>query len=217
VNEYVQATNTNTMNPGNSDFTGSIWYKTDDAGGEMFLYHKRSGGGNGEYGLVIDGTTLTAFVEDKEADSALASYTNAVVNDGEWHHVAVTWDTSAGLLTVYLDAVSVATATNTAVGSVGPGAALYFGASQDDDRYFVGNLDEPSLWKGVAMSLTEVEELYNNGVPNDLSQHTHEAELVHWWRNGDGDTFPTLTDNAGARNGTMTNMEAGDIVQDSPS
>ena len=38
-----------------------------------------------------------------------------------------------------------------------------------------------------------------------------------WLRNGDGDTYPTITDNGSAGNdGTMTNMDSGDIVEDTP-
>jgi len=38
-----------------------------------------------------------------------------------------------------------------------------------------------------------------------------------WLRNGDGDTYPTITDNGSASNdGTMTNMATEDIVEDTP-
>ena len=38
-----------------------------------------------------------------------------------------------------------------------------------------------------------------------------------WLRNGDEDTYPTITDNGSASNdGTMTNMDASDIVEDTP-
>ena len=40
---------------------------------------------------------------------------------------------------------------------------------------------------------------------------------LSWWRMGDGDTFPTLTDNgSGGNDGTMTNMSSGNIVEDVP-
>jgi len=40
---------------------------------------------------------------------------------------------------------------------------------------------------------------------------------IAWYRNGDGDTYPTIIDNgSGGNNGTMTNMDAGDIVSDVP-
>ena len=40
---------------------------------------------------------------------------------------------------------------------------------------------------------------------------------IAWYRMGDGDTYPTITDNgSGGNDGTMTNMDAGDIVSDVP-
>ena len=38
----------------------------------------------------------------------------------------------------------------------------------------------------------------------------------HWWRMGDGDTFPTLTDVNGGLDATMVNMTVADIVSDVP-
>jgi len=67
------------------------------------------------------------------------------------------------------------------------------------------------------LSLAEVTEIYNGGAPTNLLAHSAAANLVGWLRMGDGDTFPTLTDNStGGNDGTMTNMEAGDIVNDAP-
>ena len=54
--------------------------------------------------------------------------------------------------------------------------------------------------------------LYNSGCPANPSTTNLEA----YWRMGDGDTFPTITDNQGSNNGTMTNMEAGDITTETP-
>ena len=58
--------------------------------------------------------------------------------------------------------------------------------------------------------------LYNSGVPFDLS--TLSTEPKHWWRMGDGDTYPNLQDNGTEANCTfvMYNMTSSDIVSDVP-
>ena len=70
------------------------------------------------------------------------------------------------------------------------------------------------------LSAAEVTQLYNSGVPTNLAAdeggYASSADLTHWWRMGDEDTYPTITDNAGSINGTMTNMTSGDIVEDVP-
>lgn len=59
-------------------------------------------------------------------------------------------------------------------------------------------------------------ELYNSGSPFDLNTLTNDPS--HWWKMGDGDTYPTLIDHAtnGNTDLTMNNMTIADIVTDSP-
>ena len=67
----------------------------------------------------------------------------------------------------------------------------------------------------------QISVLYNSGEPTNLAadsgSYTSSGDLTHWWRMGDGDTYPTITDNEGSEDGTMTNMTSGDLVEDVPS
>ena len=66
--------------------------------------------------------------------------------------------------------------------------------------YADGHIDEVAIFN-TELSATDVENIYNSGLPNDL---TGTSGLVSWWRMGDGDTAPTITDNGGGgNNGTM--------------
>jgi len=53
-------------------------------------------------------------------------------------------------------------------------------------------------------------------VPFDFSTLTTEPK--HWWRMGDGDTYPYLFDNGSEANCifVMNNMTSADIVSDTP-
>jgi hypothetical protein len=55
---------------------------------------------------------------------------------------------------------------------------------------------------------------YGSGSPHDLSLLGTAPN--HWWRTGDGDTYPTISDNIGSVDFTMINMTAADIVNDVP-
>ena len=47
--------------------------------------------------------------------------------------------------------------------------------------------------------------------------YTRADNIQAYWRMGDGDTFPTILDNSSnSNNATMTNMDAGDIEEDTP-
>jgi hypothetical protein len=65
-----------------------------------------------------------------------------------------------------------------------------------------GNIEEQSVFTSALIS-TEVSAIYNNGLPTDLSS---ESNILAWYRCGDNDTAPTLTDNIGSNDGTMTNF-----------
>jgi len=78
---------------------------------------------------------------------------------------------------------------------------------RNDDK-----VDEIAIW--ATDESANVAAIYNSGVTQDLSLLA--SPPVNWWRMGDDDTFPTLTDNIGTLDFTMTNMTAGDIVNDTP-
>ena len=142
------------------------------------------------------------------------------VNDGNWHHLAWTYDSTAvtsAAINMYVDGVNqYSNATNTSYWSRVI-KYKYFGkvVSAGVSDYFIGNQDEISIW-GTALSAADVLTLYNSGTPTDLSSALATAP-DGWWRNGDGDVFPNLTDNSANSNTVvMTNMLAGDIVTDVP-
>lgn len=85
-------------------------------------------------------------------------------------------------------------------------------------NYFVGNIDEVTLWS-KKLSLAEVSELHNAGIPNDPSVRSMSANLVNHYRMGDNQTFPTIINQVGAyENLTCTNMVDGptNFVMDVP-
>ena len=76
-------------------------------------------------------------------------------------------------------------------------------------------IDEVAVYKD-ALTAGEVTTIYNAGTPNDLSGLASYGDNDSWYRMGDDDTFPTLTDNTSSNNATMTNMTIGNIVNDTP-
>ena len=85
-------------------------------------------------------------------------------------------------------------------------------------QFYEGNIDEVAIFN-TELSSSDVTAIYNSGVPNNLNDLS--TPPVSWYRNGDPNgqaSYPTITDDGSASNdGTMTNMIAGDIVEDTPS
>lgn len=75
-------------------------------------------------------------------------------------------------------------------------------------------VDEVAVWDTDQSS--NVSNIYNSGTPFNLS--TLGTQPTHWWRMGDGDTFPYLQDSGTAANCVfqMYNMTVADIVSDVP-
>ena len=149
------------------------------------------------------------------------------LNTAAWVHLAFTVSTPGGngtasVAKIYLDAVEVLSVTATVTQSdysaarCSVGGAINYGT-----KPYENSIDEVSWWDDVALDATAITAIYNSGVPIDLStnsgNYNNSSDLVHWWRMGDGDTYPTLQDSVGSLDLTMTNMEAGDIVSDVPS
>ncbi len=134
---------------------------------------------------------------------------NAVVSNGTWTHVVFSFDGSNG--TIYINGSTVpqtyTVTTNTSwwwddlLPTQQRLGILRVNGYSAQQRYN-GNIEEQSVFTS-ALSSTEVSAIYNNGLPTDLSS---QSNILAWYRCGDGDTAPTLIDNIGSNNGTMTNF-----------
>ena len=146
-----------------------------------------------------------------------ASTTDVIEGDGLWHHIGATWD-SSGDLKLYLDGVLKETKSSLPT-IVGTAVTSSIGNNASSGQYFLGKIDEVSLFN-VELSAANVTTLYNDGLPYTVAADTG---LIGWWRMGDGTltgdpiaTFPTIPDETGNNDGTMTNMTSTDFEADVP-
>jgi len=121
------------------------------------------------------------------------------VSVGSWQHFVMTWN-GTNTMTVYKDGTQVCTKVQSAtISSNTDKVKLGRRAGWGN---LLGKLDEVAIFN-TELSSINVTSIYNGGVPNDISS----LSPLSWWRCGDGDTAPTLTDNgSGGNNGTMTNF-----------
>ena len=145
--------------------------------------------------------------------------TDVIEGDGLWHHIVVSWDVSGDLLSLYLDGVLKDTTASLPT-IVGSGVTSSIGNNANSGQYFLGNIDEVSLFN-LELTASQVTTLYNDGLPYTVAADTG---LIGWWRMGDGGiignpiaTFPTIPDDSSnSNNGTMTNMTSIDFEADVP-
>ena len=75
-------------------------------------------------------------------------------------------------------------------------------------------MSNASLWN-TALTSAQVTEIYNEGVPSNLNNHSAYSNLVSWWQLGSNSSFNTnwtVLDEKGSNDGTSVNMAEDDIV-----
>lgn len=147
---------------------------------------------------------------------------------GSWAHVIITYDggttgaSSADVsdyysrFEIFIDGVSQTTSNNH--NNYGWTGALE-GQNLRVGRFSSGNylqggakVEELAVWNSDQTS--NVSDIYNSGATHDLEDLA--TPPTHWWRMGDGDTYPNIQDNVGSVIFVMYNMTAADIVTDAP-
>ena len=212
VDDYVDCGDNDNLSFGNgstdSPFSISAWIKMSDTSG-FRIFNKYTGSIN-EYQFGTGGAEkLQFYVFDSTSNFKYrARLYNTILNTGQWYHVVATYSGVGGTnaqngIKIYVDGVRVddTTISGGSYNAMGNKTTpVYIGKL--DSSYSDGNIDEVSIFN-TELSQSDITSIYNGGVPNDLTS----LSPLSWWRCGDGDTAPTLTDNgSGGNDGTMTNF-----------
>tara|TARA_R110002020_G_scaffold13205_1_gene47657 strand:- start:5 stop:724 length:720 start_codon:yes stop_codon:yes gene_type:complete len=211
VDDYVDCGDITQLNSV-SAFTISLWVKLVNTTGGDYIISKYDSGSNRIH-IIVFGNTI--YFQQANGGSA---YGTASFTSTSWTHIAMVYDGSgtgnAGRLQGYVNgsALTLSYAGTVAATTANLSGKSFIIGQQNSGFYTEGNVDEVAIFSS-SLSGSAINNIYNSGTPTDLAY----LNPVSWWRMGDGDTFPTLTDEgSGGYNGTMTNMVSGDIVADVP-
>jgi hypothetical protein len=221
VDDYVEIGSPASIQNLTSEITISAWIKAP----KTFLTQQYTLASKGEYGA--PGAQWTIQIYTANASNTNGGYfqifpqSNGItdrqslafptaIDDNQWHHIMCVNDGTD--LKIYLDGVLDAT-------GAGKGRTLYNGnrtlrlgrLTASSNNKLIGNLDEVAIF-GTALGLSDAQSIYNGGVPNDITSFNP----VSWWRMGDGSIYPTINDEIGGNDGTMTNMTSANFVNDVP-
>tara|TARA_R100001086_G_scaffold15563_1_gene7656 strand:- start:2261 stop:3085 length:825 start_codon:yes stop_codon:yes gene_type:complete len=186
----------------NTSINGQVWDFAIDTNNRIQLQYKQA----------TDSLTLTFKGNAGSKTQALASYdpVSGLEGDSTFHHIACTWDTSAGNMKLYVDG-SLRTTSNiedvvingdfddTADGTPGAagtgGVEFMAGTSFTGAADFKGYLDDFAVYSSVLTS-SEVTTLYNSGVSNQSNVNSV-GTIVAYWTFNEG-TGNVVTDRVGA-------------------
>ncbi len=128
------------------------------------------------------------------------------VRDGQWHHIAMSYNGSGDEtgVTIYVDGIESTTViqAGTISGSVQSNAPAFIGNFDAGTEYFEGQIDELMVWS-TARTAIEIK------ADKHLTRSVCDGDLVAYYQMNDGTTATVLTDKTGnGNNGILTNMNA---------
>ena len=228
TNDYIDFGDEDVFTPnasgGNRGFTMSYWVNVADTGNQQFGSKRRFAGGAQRYEwrtmVNYQSKPLVTFYGNDNENITQQFLLDTALSTGTWYHVAFTFDLADANTSIvgYVNGVKATHGSGGTYSSAGTWAAVSNTACAMDwgrvaNDYGECSLDEISLFDD-ALTEAQVQAIYNSGTPTDLSG---ESYLLGWWRMGDGDSHPTITDQSSNGNdGTMTNMDSADITTDVP-
>lgn len=201
INDYVSIENTN-LPAGNSPRSITAWIKTTKGSiGNIVSYGNGAAGEN--FNLGISGASV--FVSSWVGPQYFVTASN--VNDGEWHHVALSFDGTNAQ--TYVDGVLldnreflINTVLNTAK----------IGTRRDAEvEFFEGEIDEVSIWN-VSLNQAQIQATMNS----TLNAQSNLVALYHFNQGIAGGTntgLATATESSGNNNnGTLNNFALNDAT-----
>ncbi len=215
VDDYVDCGDNDNLSFGDSvtdsPFSISAWVKMTDATKFRIVTKAGAGSNDNEYVLITSASDqlFLQLYDSSTSNKKNRYYTTPLTSfEGQWIHIVGTYDGRGGStayngIKLYLNGTRVDDASGgggTYVAMHNTTALLEIGKLSTSTAN--GLIDEVAVFNSE-LSASDVTNIYDNGVPNDISS----LSPLSWWRCGDGDTSPTLTDNgSGGNNGTMTNF-----------
>lgn len=211
-------------------WTIAFWLKpTNSTSGRVLFYYGSNDTANGGYIEVRLTSSNKIRLQYGSNNNHIKILAPAAVTVDTWQYITITYNggtTGAASgdignyysrFGIYIDGVS--QTTNNSNSNYGWSGAIS-GQNLRVGKLVSGNtlngekIDELAIW-GSDQS-ANISDIYNSGTPFDLSTLTTGPN--HWWRMGDGDTYPNLQDSGSAANCVfvMYNMTSSDIVSDVP-
>ena len=134
------------------DLTITVWMRSNQTGDFPRIVHKRVSGASTGYELMANptGNFAVNFENTQNNNVGSPAWSEAVILDGNWHHLAMVVNSSDHSNKLYIDGALAAACTriDDQIGSTdfSNNIDLYFGYDTDYDTYFQGAIDELRYW-----------------------------------------------------------------------
>ena len=191
------------------DLTISLWFNANSFSAYEYIFRLTSSTSTGKDRMI--GFNNSKLSGNTYADG-WQTEANTTLSTGVWYHAAIVYSSNSFVL--YLNGQSDSASISAQMNTVSY-VNTKIGQSYNSE-YFDGSISNCSVWN-AALTSSQISEIYNEGVPSNLNNHSAYSNLVSWWQLGSNSSFNntvwTVLDEKGANDGlSSTNMSEVDIV-----
>ncbi|MBW2990494.1 right-handed parallel beta-helix repeat-containing protein [Candidatus Woesearchaeota archaeon] len=179
VGAYVQIPENDNLDMRTNNFTIALWVNTSDTSLlEVLLIKEES---MGSYRLRKRTNGVFRVDINDGVNSVTSTNDGTAFDDGEWHHLAVVFDRSAGTMTRYLDG-SVNGSINdiSSVGDIDNNDGMEIGSDDGSDNFLTGTIDEVKIYNRT-LSAIEIQQMYQNDVDTCVPPPPPPTGEVAYW------------------------------------
>ncbi len=176
IDDYVRINPNSDLEFGTStDFSVAFWMKTDNWQDDASIVSNKDWGSGKNVGWNIALGSDSQGIDVNVGDgSNRADLQEGSLNDGEWHHIAATFDRD-GDVTLYVDGVLEESTSMSHVGNVTNNLEVTFGADEDYEYNYAGLLEEVKIWN-MALSIEQIRETMH------LTEEWNTSNLVAYYQ-----------------------------------
>lgn len=208
---YINMTNNINLGDGAfSDFSIEMRVKSTGSSGDPAIFSNKNWGSGSNAGFVIADKGNGIWKFNIGDGSSRIDLDGGRIDDGEWHHIAVTYSAS-GDKKVYHDGQLINQSSATLGGSVTTTLDLAIGqdGTLNYGTGFNGTIAEIRIFDNI-LSDSTIEQWRCQTADNT---HPDYANLFHHWKIDEG-SGTTLTDAIGSNNGTLNGTESWTLTND---
>jgi len=185
------------FDPIHGDLTVSVWFKPAALDTIQYILSKGNTASSGAegYSLFIEPIagghrlwTRLSSQGNADNDSRAGHYIDNTLSTNTWHHLVMVIDHATNTVTGYLNGSSAGFTSNAwgntfAEDAIDTGNPLLVGGRVQSGLTFTGDIDEVAIFKS-ALNASEVQDLYQNGVPEPATAGLLGLGLLLGYRRG---------------------------------
>lgn len=199
-----------------NDFTVETWVKPAAFSTNRIFFAQQTGS---VYASILLNGSGIPYIYISTGATTVGLNTTTALPAGQWSHIAVTWDASAGQALMYINGV-LQTMSSGGSTSGGPAGLLAIGAKTDGTQNLSGALDEFRIWQDVrtACEINATMHHILNGNETGLVHYYNFNQGTAGGANAGSTSLPDLTGtatgtlNSFALNGSTSNWIGSDLL-----